>query len=72
MEKSSIAIILSLLVPGLGQVYVGRTGRGAAAFIGSAILTIISFGILAIPCWLIAAWDANRTAKGAEIKIGGL
>lgn len=72
MEKNVSAAILSLIIPGAGHVYLGRTGRGIAVFLGSAVLSIISLGLLALPAWLISAWDASQTAKGKEIKIGGL
>jgi TM2 domain-containing membrane protein YozV len=72
MEKNISAAILSLIIPGVGQAYLGRTGRGIAIFAGCAAISLLSVGLLAIPVWLFAAWDASQTAKGKEIKIGGL
>lgn len=42
-KSAGIAALLSLLVTGLGQVYVGRAGRGGA-FFGAAVLV----GVLAV------------------------
>jgi len=53
-----ISTILSLLIAGLGQIYLGRFRRGAAWFIGGVILGILSGGVLAIFIWMGAAVDA--------------
>ena len=57
-EKSTaIAAICSLVIPGLGQVYNGKTERGFAIFFG----TVIGLFIFIIPgaiVWLFGIYDA--------------
>jgi len=67
-----ISTILSLLIAGLGQIYLGRFWRGAAWFIGGVILGILSGGILAIFVWIGAAIDSYLLAKDYNRKLGYL
>ena len=67
-----ISAILSLLIAGLGQIYLGRFRRGAAWFIGGVILGILSGGVLAIFVWIGAAVDAYLLAKNYNRKLGYL
>ena len=45
-KESSTAAILSLLMPGLGQMYLGRMGRGIALLIVCTVL--VSVGVLSV------------------------
>jgi len=56
------AAILSILIPGLGQFYAGQAVRGLIVFVLCVAIGLASGGILAIPAWIIAAWDAYRIA----------
>ena len=54
-----LAMVLSLIIPGLGQIYLGKTKRGL---------------IILLTCWLIVPWiygiiDAYQTAKEINKKI---
>lgn len=68
-EKSPvIAGVLSLLLIGAGQVYIGRTKRGIALFGASLVsgaLTLVTgvTAILSIGIWLYAGYDAYTKAK---------
>jgi len=57
-----IAVILSAIIPGVGQLYQGRTKIGAillVAIVVSAGLSIFLIGVpLAILTWLVAIDDA--------------
>ncbi len=65
-----VSAILSLLIAGLGQVYLERYWRGVAWFIGGFILGILSGGILAIFAWIGAAIDAYVLAKNYNKNLG--
>jgi TM2 domain-containing membrane protein YozV len=65
-----ISAILSLLIAGLGQIYLGRFWRGAGWFIVGIILGIASGGILAIFVWIGAAVDSYFLAKNYNRKLG--
>lgn len=67
-EKSPIvAGILSLFIPGLGQIYNGQVGKGFLCIVLTVILFILIFlliGILLYPIWiLLCAYDAYKTAQ---------
>lgn len=51
-DTDLIAGVLSLLLPGLGQLYKQRLGRGAAFFFGS----LLAWGLLL--GWVIHLWAA--------------
>ena len=65
-----ISAILSLIIAGLGQIYLGRFWRGAGWFIVGIILGIVSGGILAIFVWIGAAVDSYLLAKDYNRKLG--
>lgn len=58
------ASLLSLWIPGLGQVTQGRVGRGAAMFAGAAVLWVVLLGwIVHIAAAVEAArWDPGQGA----------
>ena len=68
-EKSElIALLLSFLIPGLGQIYVGKFMRGAVFFIILAIL--YGSGLFLVFTWVIGfigslycIYDAYKLAK---------
>ncbi|MGQ4832909.1 MAG: zinc-ribbon domain-containing protein [Candidatus Asgardarchaeia archaeon] len=65
-KDTAIAAILSFLLPGLGQIYVGKVGRGIGIFIGAIIIAFISFILFFIPSIIYWAWniyDAYNLAK---------
>lgn len=75
-EKNTIlAVILSVLLPGLGQIYLGLDNKGAIfliAFIISAILILLIIGfILVVIIWIWALIDTiisvNSLNRGEEV-----
>lgn len=71
-KSTAIAAICSLVIPGLGQVYDGKTERGFAIFFG----TVIGFFIFIIPgliVWAFGIYDAYSPAhvvKGNNYRVG--
>lgn len=68
-----IAGLLSLFVPGLGQVFMGERYRGGAVFLSAAISLATAFwynipGWYLVPLlvWLWNIWDAVSLAKGKK------
>lgn len=59
-KSPGLAAVLSFFIPGLGQVYCGRLGRGALFFLGSFLLVpiVIGFGI-----WIWNIVDAHSLAQ---------
>lgn len=75
-EKNTLlAVILSVLLPGLGQIYLGLDNKGAIFLIGyviSAILILLIIGfLLVIIIWIWALIDtiisANALNRGEEV-----
>ncbi|WP_405295335.1 hypothetical protein [Methanobrevibacter sp.] len=75
-EKSTLlAVILSVFLPGLGQIYLGLDHKGAIfliAYVVSAILILLLIGfILCIAIWIWALVDtissANAINRGEEV-----
>jgi len=73
-KSSGIAAVLSFLIPGLGQIYNGRIGKGLLLIIGLPILLVIGiftifivigvvFIILYIALWIWQIYDAYKTAE---------
>ena len=70
-----LAIILSVLLPGLGQIYLGLDHKGAIfliAYVISAILILLLIGFILCPVlWIWALVDtiisANAINKGEEV-----
>jgi TM2 domain-containing membrane protein YozV len=57
-----IAAVLSVLLPGLGQVYAGRLFAGALWFLGTAA----AYSLILVPGFLVHAvciWSAYQSAR---------
>ena len=77
MKKSpALASILSLLLPGLGQLYIGQLTRGVALLVAILVAALLaqwkesSFlypGILL--AWLWGIWDSYNLAQGRKISL---
>ena len=63
MKKPGNAAVLSLLIPGVGQIYNGKFLRGIFWLILTPGLWIGSGGTLGWICHLISAYTAYRYAK---------
>jgi TM2 domain-containing membrane protein YozV len=62
-RKPGTAAVLSLLIPGIGQIYNGDFLRGIFWLIVTPGLWIGSGGFLGWVCHLIAAYTAHRRAR---------
>lgn len=59
-----IAMVLSLLIVGIGQIYNGDHKKGAYMLVGAIISGIISFGLLWFVIAIWSAVDAYQVANG--------
>jgi TM2 domain-containing membrane protein YozV len=75
LERKSpgVAILLSLVFTGAGQVYCGRPGRGALFFLAavlSGVLILALVGLFLLPIvWIWAAVDANNLATAQNRRL---
>jgi len=61
-----LAVVMSFFIPGLGQLYKGRIGRGAAFFVG----TFIGFFLLVFPAVIVWVWGMVDAYKGPHASEG--
>jgi TM2 domain-containing membrane protein YozV len=59
-KSPTLAVILSLLIPGLGQIYLGRIGKGILFFILTILLSLVLVGFIV---WIFNVYDAYKTAE---------
>ena len=66
-KSSGLAVILSFLIPGLGQIYCGQIGKGVLMVILSFIFGLLSFILIGIPfyiiLWVYSMYDAYKLAE---------
>ena len=58
------AVILNLLIPGLGHIYLGLVKRGIVLFFLTAAVAAISSGMGWIVGVILCSYDAYQIAKG--------
>ena len=64
-KSPGVALLLSLLICGVGQMYNGQVGKGILMLIGCILLWLAFLG------WIIWIWsmiDAYQTAKGMNLR----
>jgi TM2 domain-containing membrane protein YozV len=61
------SLLASLLIPGLGTIINGETGKGAAilaAWITAWVLVLMTVGLILVPAvWIYAMYDAFQGAR---------
>ena len=67
-KSEALALILSLLIPGLGQIYNGQVSKGAMMIVAAIVCAVLTFvffpiGILYIVLWIYAMYDAFKDVK---------
>jgi TM2 domain-containing membrane protein YozV len=69
-----LSLVLSLVLPGLGQIINGETGKGIALIVGwvvSFFLLFVLIGFLTgLAVWAFAAYDAFQGAKKWNVAHG--
>ncbi len=75
-KKPILSSLLSLIVPGLGQMYVGQLARGAVLLLAIALTSLLihwresNFLFIGIIlAWLWGVWDAYSLARGRPMSL---
>ncbi len=73
-KNPALSLILSFLLPGLGQIYNGQVDRGVLMIFGAIIfgaLILISIGIfLYLGLWVYGMYDAYKGAEAYNRTLG--
>ena len=71
-KSSTTALILSCLITGLGQIYLGQTIKGLVLLISSFVISGITLGFGWPILWIVAMVDAhmigNKLASGQPVR----
>jgi len=74
-KTPGLALVLSLLWCGVGQIYNGQVGKGVALLIGygfSILLMFVVIGFVTTPAlWIYGMVDAYRTAESINGQLVG-
>lgn len=62
-KSPTIAVILNLLIAGLGHIYLGYTKRGIVLFLLTVLIAAISSGLGWIVGVILCSYDAYLLAK---------
>jgi TM2 domain-containing membrane protein YozV len=62
-KRPIIAVILNLIIAGLGHIYLGYTKRGIVLFLFTALIAAISSGLGWIVGVILCSYDAWQIAK---------
>jgi TM2 domain-containing membrane protein YozV len=74
-KNVTVATLLSLVWPGLGQAYVGKTNRALLVMVVAVLLFFFTWILLWIPLLVFWIWnvrDANRRATQYNQELDGL
>ncbi|MDO5861998.1 MAG: zinc-ribbon domain-containing protein [Thermoplasmata archaeon] len=67
-KSDGLAVILSFIIPGLGQLYLGKIDRGLAMLVGGIALGLLSLWLLFpaiayIVVWIYSMYDAYQVSE---------
>ena len=71
-QSAGMACFLSIILVGLGQIYLGQTAKGLLMLLGAIVIGVVTAGVGAAVAWLIAVADAYTLGKklANEVPIG--
>ena len=65
-KSANTATILSCLIVGVGQMYLGQVAKGVVMLVASIILAALTGGISGAVTWIIGMVDAYKIGKKME------
>ncbi|MGA2572789.1 MAG: DUF6677 family protein [Candidatus Methanomethylicaceae archaeon] len=73
-KNPALALILSFLLPGLGQIYNGETDKGILMILGAIVCGILELFIIGIflylALWIYGMYNAYKTAEAYNQVMG--
>jgi TM2 domain-containing membrane protein YozV len=74
-RNPAASLLASLLIPGLGTIINGETGKGVlilAGWITSWVLVLFTVGVILVPAvWIYGMYDAFQGARRYNLARGG-
>jgi len=59
-QRKRSGVLLSFLLPGLGQLYLGQTAKGFSTMVATIILSILTYGVAGFVLWIAGMVDTNK------------
>ena len=59
-KNNVVAIVLSVLFPGIGQLYLGQTTKGVAVLIGYFVIGVVTLGLGFLIIWILSLIDTVK------------
>ncbi len=69
MDESGVSAVLSLFVPGVGQIYNGDYARGVFWLIAAPAAWVLTGGLFGWACHLIAAFTAHKRGEKRSLRL---
>ena len=63
-KNPAVALILSLIIIGVGQFYNGDVKKGLVMLVGTIVLGLATGGIAVLVFWIWSGYDAYQVASG--------
>lgn len=65
-KSASTAVLLTCLITGLGQMYLGQVLKGVVILLATIVIGALTAGVGSIVIWIIAMIDASKIGKKLE------
>lgn len=65
-KSASTAVLLTCLITGLGQMYLGQVLKGVVILLAAIVIGVATAGVGAPAIWIVAMVDASKIGKKLE------
>lgn len=65
-KSASTAVLLTCLITGLGQMYLGQVLKGVVILLAAIVIGVATAGVGAPVIWIVAMVDASKIGKKLE------
>lgn len=65
-KSASTAVLLTCLITGLGQMYLGQVLKGVVILLAAIVIGVATAGVGGLVIWIVAMADASKIGKKLE------
>lgn len=65
-KSASTAVLLTCLITGLGQMYLGQVLKGVVILLAAFVIAVATAGVGVLVIWIVAMVDASKIGKKLE------